>query len=229
MIVWDFKRLSHEFETSTSYIVDGVEYPRVTSILNMISKPNLYYWYGKHGTERCQQISAEALKRGNIVHLLVKNSMDDNFVGLKDYSDEIKGCLRAFTSWRQRRTVGNRITEMFLYSKKYGYAGTSDLAVEIDNVVGIIDYKTSKAVYSESFLQVAAYLVAFEEVTGITPFFGGVLRLGKTGRYEYCEFSYETAKEFFHYFLAALELWRHEAKSWGSAIKREEGGRCDVN
>ncbi len=225
-MTWNIERPLEVLTNESSYRIDNVAFPRVTSILNVISKPALNFWYGKYGTAYCQQISTASKERGKTVHILAEKTMNNVSVDLKGYSDSIQGCLRAFKSWRQCRTIRDRKTEVFLYSRKYGYAGKTDLIGEIDNAVGVIDYKTSKDIYPENFLQVSAYLTAFEELTSIIPSFGGVLRLGKTGEYEYCEFSYESAKEFFHYFLAALELWKWQQHDWNTVIKRETGVCC---
>lgn len=227
MVTWNIKKPTNVFETSLNYIVGNVSYPRVTSILNVISKPYLYRWYGKYGAEYCQQVIIQSLELGKIVHALVEDTLNEVSIDLKGHNEDVQGCFKAFEKWRQCRTIGYRKTEVFLYSRKYCYAGTADLIAEINNAVGVVDYKTSKNIYSENFLQVAAYLVAFQELTNVTPDFGGVLRLGKTGEYEYCEFSYETAKEFFHFFLSALELWKWQQQDWNTVVKRETGVCCN--
>lgn len=71
----------------------------------------------------------------------------------------------------------NRITnikaiEKVLYSKKYKYAGTVDCIAEFDNVLSIIDFKTSskyklKKYISSYFIQTSAYAIAYNEMYNI--------------------------------------------------------------
>ncbi len=48
-------------------------------------------------------------------------------------------------------------SEATIFSRKYGYAGSLDLIVEIDGVRYILDVKTGRTVWSEVALQIAAY------------------------------------------------------------------------
>lgn len=51
--------------------------------------------------------------------------------------------------------------ERVMWSPEYGFVGTADLVAKVDGVMSVIDYKTSKAIYSSMFLQLAAYQNAY--------------------------------------------------------------------
>jgi len=53
-----------------------------------------------------------------------------------------------------------------VYSKKHDYVGLLDLIAIIDKKKYLVDYKTSKGIYSDAYFQVAAYRNAYEEETG---------------------------------------------------------------
>ena len=60
--------------------------------------------------------------------------------------------------------------EFFVWSRRYGFAGTGDAAIWVDenhDAVDIYDWKTSGAIYPEVWLQLAPYAVGFEETYGV--------------------------------------------------------------
>jgi len=67
-----------------------------------------------------------------------------------------------------------------VWSRRYGYAGTTDLLAEVDGVLTLVDFKTSKAIYAESTLQVAAYVMALEEMGHERATRGMIVRIPKT-------------------------------------------------
>jgi hypothetical protein len=50
-----------------------------------------------------------------------------------------------------------------VWSAKYGYIGMDDFIGFVDGELSVIDYKTSKDIYPEVWLQTAAYQAAYEE------------------------------------------------------------------
>ena len=104
------------------------------------------------------------------------------------------------------------LSEVFVYSEKYKYAGAMDavgwrhLPDGTKSFVAL-DWKTSKASRAEYALQLAAYAKAFEELQGVKVSEAWVVRFDKTKP------SFEVKKVLeidrsFSTFLAALQLWR---------------------
>ncbi len=94
--------------------------------------------------------------------------------------------IRAFDHWKDWRiSVKLRVIaiEEGVYSLEYKFAGTLDLLAEVDDPdyglgVEILDFKTGKYIYVESFLQNAAYRIAARE-RGIHTDRGRIIRLPK--------------------------------------------------
>lgn len=110
-------------------------------------------------------------------------------------------------------------SEATVYSRKHGYAGTADLIAKMR--IGdtwapvILDIKTSKAIYNETALQLAAYaradFVGKDDGTEVPLFddgsvaeYGIVVRPKPTGGYEKAVF--DLNDEVFALFLACLEI-----------------------
>jgi len=63
-------------------------------------------------------------------------------------------------------------TELVLYSKLLGIAGTADCVAEYNGILSIIDYKTKRKPQKEEwledpFIQATSYSLMFSELTGI--------------------------------------------------------------
>lgn len=220
---WEIPTFAEVLQTTSGYVINGKKVPRVTTICNMINKPGLYFWYGKHGTKKCKKISTESKEFGSLFHRIAELKMNGQTVNIKQYEKDMRGCYYAFNKWRKQREFGHVETEVVLHNQEFQYAGTCDLAATIDDMVGVVDWKTGADMYLEHLLQVSAYMVSFEEMTGVTPEFGGVLILGKDGTYLYRQFSWKLALRLHHYFLAALALWRWNRMDWMAKTYEERG------
>ena len=115
----------------------------------------------------------------------------------------------SWTEWRDKVELKPLYVEQKIYSEKHGYAGTLDLIAEVEGKVTLVDYKTSKAIYPESFLQISAYSKAVEEMIGLKTEQGMIVRLPKRG----VDPEFETrvtppADELFPTFLHILEVWK---------------------
>lgn len=220
---FEIKKFAEVSKTPGSYIINGEKVPRVTTICNMIAKPNLYFWYGKYGTAACKKISQTSMEFGSLFHKLAELRMNGQKVHIKQYQKDMRGCYHAFIKWRRQYQFGHIETEVLLQSQKYGYAGTCDLVGDIDSIICVVDWKTSADLYLEYPLQVSAYMQAFHEMTGVTPEFGGVLIVGKDGKFQYHDFSWKFSKWLFRGFLGALRIWKAEQRNWKSKIHTERG------
>lgn len=111
---------------------------------------------------------------GSVVHdfaqLYTKSVAIDEIEGFFDLPQEDQEKARkgaeAFVKWVQEINPVFINSEFTVYSKKNRFVGTCDALVEIDGAKYILDYKTSKGVYSSHIYQVASYLKAYEEETG---------------------------------------------------------------
>ena len=171
--------------------------PSVTTIMRAIPNPQLHAW--KSRTPNWQAIAAHAAHIGTKTHRIIERYLNDE--ALDDlFCHEIVKPFAAFRDWQC--TSGFKLvdSERMIWSAK-GYGGTVDLVGYINGALYLIDIKTSKAVYPDYSLQIAAYRTGYEERTGEKIEGMGILRLDKpTGAFEwkeYCDTEYQSAwKEF---------------------------------
>lgn len=131
-------------------------------------------------------------------------------------SEKALWAFMVYEEWRKAANLSITLVEQVVYSKRYGYAGTMDFGGEIDQVGGRItvlgDFKTGKAIYAESHLQVAAYAHALVEMGYATTMPAGcIVRLPKVDtdpEPEVLVIPAERMKELHRVFLHVLELWK---------------------
>ena len=150
---------------------DGSFYPSVTTITGQMTKKAITEWRARVGEKEANRVSKAASSRGTSIHKLceqyVLNKMDDVSVmpSNKEMFDAMSNHLRDH--------VDNiHGVESFLYSDFLRTAGQVDCIAEYDNVLSVIDFKTSKKKKPEAwiqnyFVQAAAYSFMFEERTNI--------------------------------------------------------------
>jgi len=151
------------FKGLHGYVIDGIWYPRVTSIVNIKSKPALYRYYGGLDSfaegESIKKISAG---EGTLVHETSEKVLvgDDPTIdpaiapaidSLKKFIKESK--IQVDAEWVEKKTVH--------FSERY--AGTIDALALIDGKFGVLDIKTSQAIYRDYNLQTAAYFASLQE------------------------------------------------------------------
>ena len=72
------------------------------------------------------------------------------------------------------------MSEQTVWSEKFEFAGTLDMLAKVGGQLAVVDWKTSKAIYPEARLQVAAYAIAVDEMGHGPVTEGLILRLPKT-------------------------------------------------
>jgi len=155
-------------ETGTRYYVtpEGQKYPSVTTVLSEEKKKALKRWRERVGDKEADRIKNFAAKRGTTFHSLCEEFLD-NKVPL----DTIGGMFDQFKPLLTRIS-DIRCMEQHLYSDKLRVAGQVDCIGQFDNVLSIIDFKTSSKLKKREyiwdyFMQASAYSYMFEERTGI--------------------------------------------------------------
>jgi hypothetical protein len=114
----------------------------------------------------------------------------------------------AFQDWAKSVNLKPVLIEQTIYSKSYGYAGTMDLLARVNGTLTLVDFKSGKAVYPESFLQSAAYSVALGEMGYVLPAEALIVRLPKVDTDPDFEVvTVPPVTELFPVFLAVKELW----------------------
>lgn len=150
-----------DFRARAGYEIDGLWYPRVTSIVNIKAKPGLYRYYaGMPSFAAADQAKDRSAEEGSRVHDAVE-AMLRGHQPIVD--DATRGAVEAFTEFTRNTHIKPLLIEERVLSREHQYAGTVDVVAQIDGVVGVLDIKTSKAIYRDYGLQTAAYVAALRE------------------------------------------------------------------
>lgn len=156
-----------EFRESNGYEVDGIWYPRVTSILSIKSKPALYRFYASQpsfaAAERMKDQSAD---EGTLLHETVEAILAGDSPTIPDL---IRPAVEKFQEFCNKNDIIAHQIETRIASKKHQYAGTIDVLAELNGKLGVLDIKTSLAIYRDYNLQAAAYVEALHETGGYAP------------------------------------------------------------
>lgn len=76
----------------------------------------------------------------------------------------------------------------------------------VDGKLMILDWKTSRGIYDEYWLQMAAYVQSFEELTGIKVDGVGILHI-RDGEHQFVTKTYDEVMKFLPVFLAAQLIY----------------------
>ena len=184
------------------YDVDGVRHVRVTTALNVISKPALVPWAIRETTNKMRAVMEasvnttidpvwieEALQqaknypdeardaaaaKGTAIHEAIYNWES---IGERPNDAVANQAVQAYDAWRTTVAMEVVASELTVWSPSDKYAGTIDQVCRNSNGHwSVIDFKTGGA-YPEAALQVAAYANALEELTGIPVDDAWILRI----------------------------------------------------
>ncbi len=162
--------VAYTSDTGRVYIRGDKAYPSVTTILSHSKAEQLKGWRDAVGQEYADSVKTNAGYRGTAMHNWVEELFINGYVETTDY-----------TLWRYFKTlipiletkINNiHYQETTLYSDKLGIAGRLDLVAEYEGELCIIDFKSADKFrsdvlfYQSYFLQVSAYAIMLEELTG---------------------------------------------------------------
>jgi len=163
------------------YRVKGVRVPGVTTVIGTSlgwNKGALIHWAWTEGKEGrnyrdTQQSAADA---GTLAHAMVEARIrKQEFVPPTTASpDDLRLAglsFSAFEEWFTSTRIELVETEIHLVSEKYRFGGTPDAIGRIKGQLSLVDWKTSKGIYAEYLIQLAAYehlwnLNRKEQITG---------------------------------------------------------------
>ncbi len=166
----DIKVASKKSRTYTVYKNEkGKRLCGVTTILSVMAKPALIKWannLGLNGIDSKKYVDVLA-GVGTLSHAMIHHDNKGEKPNFDSYSKEdislAENSFLKYLEWKKNNPFELINSEMKLVSEKYQFGGTCDLLVKINNELTLIDIKTSKAIYSEAFTQVAGYGIALKE------------------------------------------------------------------
>ncbi len=165
---------------------DGQRVPGVTTVLGLINKPGLVPWANKLGLQGIdsQKYVNRMASIGTLAHywvegILLTGTDPDLSEWSQEQQDMASNSVLKFLEWYDQHDIRVIETEKPLVSEVYRYGGTLDILADVDGGRGLIDIKTSKAIYDDHMYQVAAYhQLACEH--GYVPEWVQVLQVGRT-------------------------------------------------
>jgi hypothetical protein len=181
------------------------------------------------GSEKAhRKVAAKAADIGSQAHALIEWTLRGELLQKRDEeppaTDKARWAFMAWEDWRKASALAPLHIEQTLWSNTHGYAGTTDIIGEVTHpeagrihVVG--DWKSGKAIYDESLLQISAYIKAAEEMGHSSPsgdFWGLIVRLPKVETDPAFEVRWippQDVKAHFKAFLNALELWKWQERT----------------
>ncbi len=156
-------------------LLDGSKVPSVTTVLGRFKESGgLIRWAYKRGCEGVELYEDDATSIGSVVHDAIETKIHggdglDHLAG-SDLDEHLKlSAIKAFSaylSWEQSCNVSYLATEVSLVSERYGFGGAVDCIATINDQLAVLDWKTSKGVYTDYLIQVAAYALLWEECRG---------------------------------------------------------------
>ena len=143
---------------------EGKRLPGVTTIISGNlgwNSRSLMHWAWQQGIDGIdyKDTTKKACDAGTIAHQMIENDLigvSQNFVASNEILDKATIAYQAWCDWKDLVSFELLESEKSLISEKYQFGGTIDI-VAIQGVPCILDLKTSKGVYPEHKIQIAAY------------------------------------------------------------------------
>ncbi|MBI4993915.1 hypothetical protein HZC33_03120 [Candidatus Wolfebacteria bacterium] len=152
-----------QFKKLSGYEIDGTWYPRVTKIVEIKAKPALYKFYADlNSFAEGESIKEKSASEGTLIHEAVEKIL----LGQSPEIDpSIAPSIEAFLEFQNKKNiqVDPEYVEKQLVNYDDRYAGTLDTLALIDGKVGVLDIKTSQAIYRDYNLQTSAYMAALDK------------------------------------------------------------------
>jgi hypothetical protein len=174
----------------TKYInEEGNRVPSVTTIINGHlgwNKQALLGWTKRMmlGGQDSDKVLDEAAQIGTLLHLLIEGHQQGFDIDTKDYSyNQEKAAMKAFAGylqWYEKVKFKPLRNELVLVNEEMQVGGTIDCVARMGDDLVIVDWKTSKYLYAENKLQLAAYTYMFEQAQPkANVAYGLIMRFGK--------------------------------------------------
>lgn len=152
----------NHFKSICGYEINGSWYPRVTKIVDIKAKPALYRFYaGLDNFAEGERIKKKSANEGTLLH----EAVEEILMGKKPkIDDSIRPSVEAFASFLMEKNiqVDPDYVERRVVHHGHRYAGTVDAVALIDGKIGILDIKTSLAIYRDYNLQTSAYFATMK-------------------------------------------------------------------
>lgn len=162
----DWMRVSGK---SVEDIQAGNFFIHVSTILECVEHRKLSAWKVKNTEKHIEKRKSESAGIGSAIH----DSIDDYIKNGGDIKKtvekfneapvEVEAFLKNYIAFMKMKDMKAITSENYVYSERYGYAGTFDALVERNGKKYIVDWKTGRSYPIKTGWQLAAYKYAYEE------------------------------------------------------------------
>lgn len=144
--------------------------PGVTTVISLLAKPALVGWAWKLGVQGqdMNKVRDMAADIGTCAHYLCECYLKGETPDLQHFTQFILGegtkLFNAFKDWWERQDIQVIVSEENVVSENWDYGGCIDIVANHYGKVSLLDIKTSKGIYAEYRIQLAAYEQAWNEL-----------------------------------------------------------------
>ena len=166
---------------------DGTLVPGVTTVLGILNKPALVPWANKLGLQGIEvgKFVDDKAAIGTLAHQMIADYLRGVETDTSEYSkmqiEQAENSILSFLEWEKSHKLEPILVEEPMVSERHGFGGTVDLIARLNDEpeLCLIDFKTSKGIFPEMFVQVAAYReLALEHELDVRKV--RILRIGRT-------------------------------------------------
>ena len=151
------------------YIINNKKLPSVTTIIGRFKNAiGLIIWSNQLGLKGLNYFDElkKAGDTGTSLHDLAELHIKGEDYQLPE-DPTVLHCFNQFLEWWDNLTCEVIWTEKKYISKKLSVGGCPDLLVKKDGKYILVDFKTSKAIYSDMIIQLSCYAELIRENDGI--------------------------------------------------------------
>lgn len=197
----------------TYKLSDGTAVPGVTTVLGVLNKPALVRWannLGLQGIDSTKYVDEKAAI-GTLAHQMIASYLRGEETDTSEYSkvqiDQAENAVLSFFEWEKTHHIEPVLVEEPMISEVFRFGGTIDCLGHINGELCLIDFKTSRGIFPEMMIQLAAYrqlLVEHGYKVGQTT----ILRIGRTDDEGFEDRLVNELDKRWQIFLHALEIYR---------------------
>ena len=209
-------------QSHTQYInANGDRCVGVTTVLGLLDKPAIHYWIAKITKAGYDWVKYKdnLADIGTITHLRILCHLKGIEPDLAEYAPaDVKqsdNCMLSFTEWEKTHKLEPICLEIPWTSDVYNYGGTADYLGLVNGRLELIDFKTGSGLYSDYFIQLAAYRQLAQEL-GHKVEHARLLRIGRDNNEGFEErliTKFDNEFELFKHLLAIYNLQKLMGRS----------------
>ena len=145
--------------------------PSITSVTSFYNREVFRKWRQRVGEKEANRVTKESTERGTDYHEAAQAYLENRELNWDNYLPLTQFMFKKSQPYLDK--IGKiHAIERTLYSEYLGLAGRVDCIAEYDGELAIIDFKTSKKIKPEKwieqyFVQETAYACMYYELTGI--------------------------------------------------------------